>query len=77
MRVSLNHLPALFTCHLVANFFGQHDLEGGQMTVLAVVTLLPAPSPKAVLPWPVLFKASAPKPMAVLPLPVVLSARAH
>jgi hypothetical protein len=47
------------------------------MTVLAVVTLLPAPSPKAVLPWPVVFKASPPKPMAVLPLPVVLSTRAH
>ena len=41
------------------------------MTVLAVVTLLPAPSPKAVLPWPVVFKASAPKPMAVLPLPLL------
>jgi hypothetical protein len=39
------------------------------MTVLAVATLLPAPSPKAVLPWPVVFKANAPKPIAVLPLP--------
>jgi len=45
------------------------------MTLLAVVTLVPAPSPKAVLPWPTVLKASALSPMAVLPLPVVLATR--
>ncbi len=44
-----------------------------EMTLLAVVTLLPAPSPRAVLPWPEVLKPSAPEPMAVLPLPVMLA----
>src|SRR6266550_4721527 len=47
-----------------------------ETTLLAVVTLVPAPSPRAVLPWPEVLKPSAPEPMAVLPLPVMLATSA-
>ena len=46
-----------------------------QITLLAVLTELPAFAPKAVLPLPVLGK-SAPVPTAVFELPVALALRA-
>ena len=46
-----------------------------QITLLAVVTILPAFAPKAVLPLPVLLM-SALTPMAVFKLPVALVKRA-
>ena len=42
------------------------------ITLLAVVTPLPASNPKAVLSLPVVLEMSVPKPMAVLASPVVL-----
>src|SRR6266436_3351982 len=47
-----------------------------QITLLAVVTRLPALLPKAVLKLPVVLVRSAPIPIAVLLLPVVLSVSA-
>ena len=50
------------------------DLAPIQITLLAVVTPLPAPTPKAVLPLPVVLLERV-APMAVLSAPVVLFER--
>src|SRR5882724_4004428 len=48
-----------------------------QITLLAVVTALPAPIPKATLPEPVVLFESARLPMAVLEVPTLFETRAY
>jgi hypothetical protein len=69
-------LPKMFPIKQVLLTFAAATLLPIQITLSAVVTLLPVFAPKAMLPLPVLLNASARLPTAVLLLPVVLFIRA-
>src|SRR6476660_8614539 len=63
--------PRMLPIKQVLLTFAPETLAPIQITLLAVVTLPPAPAPKAVLVPPVVSRSNACTPTAVLKLPVV------